>query len=54
MNPYVTTILILVICIILVIVMYKVGVEIGKVTVLREHPGFTPYELDHTTTTVEI
>jgi hypothetical protein len=47
MDPYITTILILAICIILVVVMYRIGVEVGKVTVLREHTGYTPYGLDH-------
>jgi len=47
MDSYITTILILAICIILVVVMYRVGVEIGKVTVLREHPGYETYRFNH-------
>ena len=41
MDPHSAATVILVLCLALVLVVFVLGVEVGKVSVLRAHPGYT-------------
>jgi hypothetical protein len=40
MDPHVASATILVLCLILILVTYVLGVEVGKAAKLRTHPGY--------------
>ncbi len=41
MDPYAYTAIILALCLVLTTVIYVLGVEVGKATALRAHPGYS-------------
>jgi hypothetical protein len=40
MGPQVAAMVILLVCLILVVMVYLLGIEVGKAAVMKKHPGF--------------